>query len=129
MVWVSAVVLVAVLQFMILGMAVGMARGRYHVAAPATSGHPTFERLFRVHQNSLEMLIAFIPGIWLYGWWVSQTWATALGIVFVAARILYTFQYLQDPKSRTIGAMLSFLVILILLVGDLYAVVELALSR
>jgi glutathione S-transferase len=128
MVWVSAVVLVAVLQFVILGMWVGLARGRYKIAAPATTGHPTFERLFRVHQNSLEMLIAFIPGVWLYGWWVSQTWATALGVMFIVARILYAFQYVRDPRTRQVGASLSFLIVTILIVGDLYAVLELALS-
>lgn len=129
MVWVSAVVLIAILQFLVLGSLVGMARGRYNVPAPATSGHPTFERLFRVHQNSLEMLICFIPTVWLYGWWVSQTWATALGIVFVAARIIYAIQYVRDPKTRRVGASLSFLILFILTVGDLYAVLELALSR
>jgi uncharacterized MAPEG superfamily protein len=129
MVWVSSIVLLAVLHFMVLGMIVGTARARYNVPAPATTGHPTFERLFRIHQNSLEMLIAFIPGVWLYGWWVSQTWATGLGIVFLAGRLLYTIQYARDPKSRTIGAMLSFLTIMILIVGDLYAVLNLALGR
>ncbi len=129
MVWVSAVVLVAILQYLVLGMMVGIARGRFGVAAPATTGHPTFERLFRVHQNSLEMLIAFIPGIWLYGWWVSQTWATALGLVFIAARIIYAVQYVRDPKTREIGATLSFLVVVILIVGDLYGILRLALTR
>jgi glutathione S-transferase len=129
MVWVSAVVLVAILQFMVLGIIVGIARGRFKVPAPATTGHPTFDRLFRVHQNSLEMLIAFIPGVWLYGWWVSQSWATGLGIVFIAARILYAIQYVREPRTREIGAGLSFIIIIILIVGDLYAVLQLALSR
>jgi glutathione S-transferase len=129
MVWVSAVVLVAILHFVVVGMLVGVARGRYKIHAPATTGHPTFERLFRVHQNSLEMLIAFIPSVWLYGWWVSQTWATALGVVFLVARILYSIQYVREPRTRQVGASLSFLVVTILVVGDLYAVLELALSR
>ncbi|HVY79669.1 MAG TPA: MAPEG family protein [Steroidobacteraceae bacterium] len=128
MLWVTAVVLIALLQYIALGMAVGIARGRFGIAAPATSGHPTFERLFRAHANSLEMLIAFVPGVWLYGWWISQTWATALGIVFIAARFLYVFQYVRDPRTREIGAGLSFLVVIILLVGDLYGVVRLALT-
>jgi glutathione S-transferase len=125
MVWVSAVVLLAILQFVVLGMMVGMARGRFGIHAPATTGHPTFERLFRAHANSLEMLIAFIPGVWLYGWWVSQTWAAGLGLLFVLARILYTIQYVRDPKTREIGAGLSFIVVLVLIVGDLYAVLRL----
>ncbi|HEU4625570.1 MAG TPA: MAPEG family protein [Steroidobacteraceae bacterium] len=129
MLWVTAVVLIALLQYIALGMAVGIARGRFGISAPATSGHPTFERLFRAHANSLEMLIAFVPGVWLYGWWISQTWATALGIVFIAARFLYVFQYVRDPRTREIGAGLSFLVVVILLVGDLYGVVRLALTR
>jgi glutathione S-transferase len=129
MVWVTAVVLVAILQYIALGMWVGVARGRFGIHAPATSGHPTFERLFRAHANTLEMLIAFIPGIWLYGWWVSQTWATALGLVFLAARVLYVIQYVRDPRTREIGAGLSFLVVIILIVGDLYAVARLVLTR
>ena len=129
MVWVTAVVLVAILQYIALGMWVGFSRGRYGIPAPATTGHPTFERLFRAHANTLEMLIAFIPGIWLYGWWVSQTWATALGLVFIAARVLYVIQYVRDPRTREIGASLSFLVIIILIVGDLYAVARLVLTR
>src|SRR5262245_7765284 len=128
MVWVSAVVLVAILQYIVLGMAVGMARGRFKIHAPATTGHPTFERLFRAHANTLEMLIAFVPGVWLYGWYISQTWATALGILFIAARILYVFQYVRDPKTREIGAGLSFLVVIILIVGDLYGILRIALN-
>ncbi len=129
MVWVTGVVLVAILQYIVLGMCVGIARGRFGIHAPATTGHPTFERLFRAHVNSLEMLIAFIPGVWLYGLWVSQTWATALGLVFIAARILYVIQYVREPRTREIGAGLSFLVIIVLIVGDLYAVCRLVLTR
>jgi glutathione S-transferase len=129
MAWVTAVVLVAILQYVVLGMMVGVARGRYQVYAPATTGHPTFERLFRVHQNSLEMLIAFIPCVWLYGWWVSQTWATALGVVFLVARIIYAVQYIREPRSRQLGAGLSFLVVMILVLGDLYGVARVVLTR
>jgi glutathione S-transferase len=128
MVWVSAVILLALLQYMVVGVLVGMARGRYKVEAPATSGHPMFERWFRVHQNSLELLIAFIPAMWLFGWWVSQAWATAIGLVYVAARIIYTFQYLHDPKSREFGAGLSFLAIIVLIVGCLYRAAKIGLG-
>ncbi len=128
MVWVSAVVLLALLQYMVLGLLVGVARGRYKVAAPATTGHPLFERWFRIHQNSLELLIAFIPAMWLFGWWVSQAWATGIGLVFVAARVLYAVQYLRDPKTREISAGLSFLAIFALIVGCLVKVVAIGLG-
>ena len=128
MVWVSAVILAAVLQYVVIGVFVGVARGWYDVKAPATTGHPKFERWFRVHQNSLEMLIAFVPAAWLFGWWVSQAWATAIGLVYVAARILYTVQYLKDPSTREIGAGLSFLAIFVLIVGGLIKAVAIGLG-
>ena len=129
MVWVSAVVLLAILQYMVLGMLVGRARVWYGVSAPACTGHPKFERWFRAHQNSLEMLIAFVPALWLYGWWVSATWGVAIGLVFVAARIIYTVEYISDPKSRALGAGLSFLTIIVLVIGGLYGLVKTALTN
>jgi len=128
MAWVSAIVLLALLHYMVVGALVGVARGRYQIAAPATTGHPIFERWFRVHQNSLELLIAFVPSIWLFGWWVSQAWAAGIGLVYVAARILYTVQYLKDPKTREIGAGLSFLAIFVLIVGGLYKALTIGLG-
>jgi len=126
MVWVSAVVLVAILEYLVFGMLVGRARGKYGVSAPACAGNPIFERFFRVHQNTLEMLIAFIPAVWLYGWWVSPTWATGIGVLFIAARIIYAVQYVKDPKTRELGAGLSFLTVAVLVIGALYGLVKVA---
>jgi len=129
MVWVSAVILLAILQYLVIGALVGRARGWYGVAAPATTGHPKFERWFRVQQNSLEMLIAFIPAMWLYGWWVSPTWAVGIGLVFVAARIIYSIQYIQEPGSRHVGAGLSFLSVFALVIGGIWGAVRIGLTN
>jgi len=129
MVWVSAVILLAVLQYVVTGVFVGLARGWYGVAAPATTGHPKFERWFRVHQNSLEMLMAFIPAMWLFGWWVSQTWAVGIGLVFVAARIIYSIQYIQELRSREIGAGLSFITVFVLVIGGIVGAVRIGLTN
>jgi glutathione S-transferase len=129
MVWVSAVILLAVLQYVVIGLFVGLARGWYGVVAPATTGHPKFERWFRVQQNSLEMLMAFIPAMWLYGWWVSPTWAVGIGLVFVAARVLYSIQYISEPRSRHIGAGLSFIAVIALIVGGIIGCVRIALTN
>jgi glutathione S-transferase len=129
MVWVSAVILLAIFQYLVIGVLVGVARGRYDVKAPATTGHPKFERWFRVHQNSLEMLMAFIPAMWLYGWWVSQTWAVGIGLVFVSARILYAIQYIAEPRSREIGAGLSFLTVFVLVVGGIIGAIRIGLTN
>ena len=63
---VGAVTLLALLQFVVMGIMVGRARGLYGVKAPATTGHEQFERWFRVHYNTLEKLIVFLPSLWLF---------------------------------------------------------------
>jgi uncharacterized membrane protein YecN with MAPEG domain len=118
--FVAFVIALALLEYAIFGMLVGWARGKYHVAAPATSGHPVFERYFRVHQNTLEQLVAFVPAMWLFGTYVNPTWAAGLGVVFVVGRIVYLIGYVADPAKREIGFGLTALPVMILLVGGLW---------
>ncbi|MBV9063492.1 MAG: MAPEG family protein, partial [Alphaproteobacteria bacterium] len=62
----SALVTILVLiLYVAMGARVGRMRGKHNVAAPATAGHPEFERAFRVHMNTLEQLIIFLPLLWL----------------------------------------------------------------
>jgi len=117
--FVAVVTAVALVEYIILGVRVGQARGQYGVEAPATTGHPIFERHFRVHQNTLEQLIVFLPALWLFGSYVSGTIAGLLGLVFIVARAIYARGYVADPKQRSTGAMLSFGATAILLLGGL----------
>ncbi|MDQ1345717.1 MAG: glutathione S-transferase [Pseudomonadota bacterium] len=116
---VAVVIVLALLQYVAFGMLVGWARGKYGVKAPAVTGHETFDRYFRVHQNTLELLVAFVPAIWLFGMYVDPTWAALLGLVFIVARMLYLRGYVRDPAKREVGFTLSVLPILVLLVGGL----------
>ena len=118
--FVAFVIALALFEYAMFGMLVGWARGKYHVAAPAISGHPVFERYFRVHQNTLEQLVAFVPAMWLFGTYVNPTWAAWLGLVFVAGRIVYLIGYVADPSKRGIGFALKALPVMILLVGGLW---------
>ncbi|MDP2322985.1 MAG: MAPEG family protein [Gammaproteobacteria bacterium] len=116
---VAAVILLALMEFIVFSLLVGRARIRCNVPAPATTGHPVFERYFRVQQNTLEQLIVFIPAAWLFGLYVSTLWAAGLGIVFIIGRVLYLNAYVADPSKRSAGFGLSFLPTLILVVGAL----------
>ncbi|MGH7778886.1 MAG: MAPEG family protein [Candidatus Binataceae bacterium] len=116
---VAAVMGLALIEYFVLGGLVGRARGIYHVAAPATTGDPIFERYFRVHQNTLESLIIFIPALWLFATYASISIAIALGLIFIAVRIIYAVGYIKDPEKRAVGAGLSFLVNAILVLGGL----------
>lgn len=117
---VAVVIVLALIEYVVFGMLVGRARGKYGVKAPATTGHEIFERWFRVHQNTLELLVVFVPSIWLFGQYVDPTWAAVLGLVYIVARILYLLGYVSDPAKREIGFALSVLPIMVLLVGALW---------
>ena len=117
---VAVVIVLALLQYVAFGMLVGWARGKYGVKAPAVTGHETFDRYFRVHQNTLELLVVFVPAIWLFGIYVDPTWAALLGLVYLVARVLYLRGYVADPAKREVGFALSVLPVFVLLVGALW---------
>lgn len=107
------------LEYLVLGSLVGAARARFGVAAPAVTGHETFERYLRVQQNTLEQLAVFYPGLLLFGVYVSETGATALGAVFFVGRALFAWGYIRDPEKRAPGFLISWIANLVLLVGGL----------
>jgi glutathione S-transferase len=121
---VALIILLALLEFMALGGMVGYARGKYGVKAPAITGHEVFERHFRVHYNTMEQLVVFIPSIWLFATYISTSWATILGAVFIVGRVLYAVGYVRDPKKREFGSFLSSAGQLPLFFGALYGVVK-----
>jgi uncharacterized MAPEG superfamily protein len=119
---VAIVILLALLEFVVFGALVGRARVLYGVKAPATSGNEVFERHFRVHYNTLEALIVFVPSIWLFGLYVSPQWGAGLGAVYLVGRIVYFRSYVADPAQRSMGFGMSMLPMLALLVGALIGV-------
>jgi uncharacterized membrane protein YecN with MAPEG domain len=121
---VAVVIVLALLEFVAFGALVGRARGRYGVKAPATGGHEIFDRYFRVHYNTMEMLVVFVPAIWLFGLYVSPRWGAILGAVFLVGRILYLRGYVADPSKREFGFGLSVLPVVVLLVGALLGAVR-----
>jgi len=115
----AIVIIIAVFEYMTFAFLVGRARARYGVKAPATTGHEVFERYFRVQQNTLETLVAFIPGISLFALFVDPNWAAWIGLVYVVGRVVYFRSYVADPAKRGPGFLLSLLSIATLLVGGL----------
>jgi uncharacterized MAPEG superfamily protein len=117
--YVALVATLAVLQYVGFGALVGRARGLYGVHAPAIAGHEVFERYFRVQQNTLELLVALLPAMWLFATYVSAAWAAALGAVYLVGRFVYLRLYVANPASRSAGFLLSVLPVLVLLLGAL----------
>jgi len=117
--WVLVTIVLALLEYAVMAALVGRARARYGVHAPATTGHPDFERVNRVHLNTLESLIVFVPAVWIFGAYVSTLWAAVLGMLFVLARAIYAVGYIRAAEKRGLGAGITGFVNLILLVGGL----------
>lgn len=113
------VILLALVEYQVLTALVGRARGRYGIKAPAISGHPDFERTFRVHQNTLESLVVFVPSVWIFGFYVSAVWATVLGALFILSRAIYAVGYIRAAEKRGPGAGLSGIVLTVLVLGGL----------
>jgi uncharacterized membrane protein YecN with MAPEG domain len=124
MAYVDIVTALALLQFVVFGFKVGRARTRYGIAAPAISGHATFERYFRVQQNTLEQLIVFIPGLYLYSRYFNPAVAAGLGVVYLIGREIYAATYVKDPAKRSLGFGLTFVPLVVLVIGGIVGAVR-----
>ncbi|MGO9994321.1 MAG: MAPEG family protein [Steroidobacteraceae bacterium] len=125
MTYVDIVTALALLQFIVFGFKVGGARGKYGVKAPAITGNEIFERCFRVQQNTLELLVVFIPGLYIFGRYANPLWGAALGVVYLIGREIYAATYVKDPAKRSLGFALSLLPSMILVAGGLIGAVRL----
>jgi glutathione S-transferase len=114
--YVTIVTVVALLQFFYLGFMVGRARAQYGIPAPATGGHEMFDRCFRVHVNTLEQLVVFLPTLWIFAHFISPLWGAGFGVVFIIGRAVYAVTYKRDPKSRSLGFALTAIPMLIMMV-------------
>ena len=112
-------IMLALLEYVAMAALVGRAREKFGILAPTMTGHPEFERVIRVHLNTLENLIIFVPAVWIFASYVSALWAAILGLVFVVARAVYAIGYLRAAEKRSIGAAITGLVDLVLVVGGL----------
>jgi hypothetical protein len=117
--YVDIVTALAVLQFLWFGLRVGNAREKYGIKAPAVTGNDVFERLFRVQQNTLEQLIMFVPGLYLFSHYFNPLYAAALGVPYLVGRMIYATAYVRDPKSRGMGFVTGALPTLVLIAGGL----------
>jgi glutathione S-transferase len=115
----AIVTCLALVLYALLSLRVARARVRYNILAPATTGHPAFERCFRIQQNTGEQLIIMLPGLWLFSFLVSPNWACLLGAIWILGRIVYAVSYTREPQSRALGFAIAFLANAMLVLGSL----------
>lgn len=121
---VELITVLALLQFIYFGILVGRARDRFGVKAPAVAGNEIFERYFRVQMNTLELLVVFLPALWMATAYVAAYWVALLGVVYLIGRFVYLRAYVAEPSKRSVGFSLTSLPILVLLLIDLTGAVS-----
>ena len=88
---------------------VGSARGKHQVKAPATTGHPDFERAFRAHQNTIEATVMFLPALWVATSFGDARIAAWLGFAWLVGRVWYLFAYISPGGKRGPGFMIAII--------------------
>jgi glutathione S-transferase len=88
---------------------VGRARDRHAIKAPAISGHPGFERAYRVQMNTLENTVMFLPTLWLAAIHGFSAWAGVAGLVWIVGRVWYALSYLREAGHRGPGFVVSMI--------------------
>ncbi|MFN7717281.1 MAG: MAPEG family protein [Pseudanabaenaceae cyanobacterium] len=113
------VTICALLVYFGLGIGVGVARVKYKIMPPKTTGDENFERVYRAHQNTLEQLVLFLPSLWLFSWFISVSWGAILGGAWVVGRIAYAWGYYVAAEKRAAGNAIASLAGLVLMIGTL----------
>jgi glutathione S-transferase len=121
--YVALVTIASLMVYLWMFMRVGAARQKFGVEAPAVTGHPEFERHFRVQANTIEGMVIYLPALWLFALYLNELVAAALGVVWVIGRILYMLSYAKDPKTRSAGFGIQALATVALLLGAAGAVI------
>ena len=121
--WTALVTILALLVYFYMGLRVGQARSKYEIAAPAISGHPDFERVFRVQANTLEWLPLFLVSLWLFSLYWNDIAAALVGVVWVVGRVLYLTGYSKAAAARSRGFGIQAMATGVLLFGALGKIV------
>jgi glutathione S-transferase len=120
------ITVLAILLYVFMGARAGTLRGRHGIVAPAMSGHPEYDRAARVHLNTLEQLMIFLPLLWLAThFFAGPAWLpAAIGVVFLIGRVMFMRVYMVDPERRLPGLVLGMLANLGLLVLTLIGLAQ-----
>ena len=119
----ALVTCLAILFYFFTGIQVSKARAAFGIKVPTPSGHPDFERVFRVQMNTLEWMPIFLPSLWLFAVYISDPYAAVLGLIWIAGRILYLTDYSQAAAKRGRGFAIQAAAGILLWAGALGAIV------
>lgn len=120
----ALVTVAAVLLTYVLGLRVSALRRKHDIDAPATTGHPEFERGYRAHQNTIEQLVVFLPLLWLAGGVLGDVVTALIGAVWVVGRAIYASTYTRDAAARVPGMIITALPFAAALFASLWGIAQ-----
>lgn len=124
MLYTAIVTMLMVLLFFWMGLNVGRMRAKHGIKAPAMVGHDEFERVVRVHMNTMEGAIAFLPSLWIAEIWFGGWIPPVAGFVWVVGRVIYMLGYMAAPEKRETGFMIQAVALVVLIVLAIWGVVN-----
>jgi glutathione S-transferase len=113
----AIVSLLVVAFYFFLATRVAVARGKFKIKHPATTGNADFERIFRVHMNTLEWLPTFLVPLWLCAIYLSDITAALLGLVWIVGRVFYFTGYREAVEKRLPGFFIQATACALLFIG------------
>jgi len=119
----AIVTILAVLLYFYVSTRVPVARRKFGVKLPATTGHPDFERVFRSHMNMLEWMPIFLPLLWLTAFYLNDSLAAGAGAIWLIGRSMYFTGYAEAVAKRAPGFFVKTTACLLLLIGAITGVV------
>jgi uncharacterized membrane protein YecN with MAPEG domain len=119
----AIVTCLAILVYLATLVQVSRARVAFGVKAPATTGHPDFERVFRIQMNTLEWMPIVLPSLWLFAIYIGDAAAAAIGAVWIIGRVVYFIGYSKAAAKRGPGFFIQGIAAVALWAGALSAVV------
>lgn len=118
----SLVTLLSVLQIFLFSWKASSTRVKHGIEAPQMHGHPDVDRAQRVHLNTMEQIIMFLPSLWLALPVLGDYYTSILGGVWLVGRQLYAHAYWADAAKRGTGMWVTFLAFIILFGAAAYGV-------
>ena len=101
----ALVTCLAILFYFFTTIQVSKARAKFGIKVPATSGHPDFERVFRVQMNTLEWMPIFLPSLWLFAIYISDPDAAVLGLIWIAGRVALSDRLFAGRRQSAAGVL------------------------
>jgi glutathione S-transferase len=118
-IYVGIVSSLAVLLTYLTMLKAGLGRIKYKVEAPSHDGPEDYVRMVRVHRNTIEHVVLFLPSMWLFAFAVDPLWAAGIGIIWPIARVFYALGYYKDAPKRMTPLLVSMPVLYVFMAGSL----------